>query len=146
MYLYIMYMLVQTVWLGTGYTVIVRYRKDIYVPDRWVLRAQLEIHWQNVDRVLSLFSSRPNWDSPTPSPAGECVLSSYGSGGGYTLTAGEGGVPIQTLGQTLWYSRYLPIYCMHFVFTGMGEGHHTQTICIYVRDPHRSPIFCAFCS
>ncbi len=23
--------------------------------------------------MLSLFSSRRNWDSPTPSPAGECV-------------------------------------------------------------------------
>jgi hypothetical protein len=38
-----------------------------------------------------LFSSRPNWDSPTPSPAAECVLSPFGSGGIYgTLTAGEG--------------------------------------------------------
>ncbi len=26
-----------------------------------------------IDRVLGFFSSRPNWDSPTPSPAGECV-------------------------------------------------------------------------
>ena len=28
---------------------------------------------------------------------------------------GVGGVPIQTRGQTLWYSRYLPIYalCVH---------------------------------
>ncbi len=26
-----------------------------------------------VDRVLSFFSSRRNWDSPTPSPAGECA-------------------------------------------------------------------------
>jgi hypothetical protein len=26
-----------------------------------------------IDRVLSFFSSRWNWDSPTPSPAGECV-------------------------------------------------------------------------
>jgi len=42
--------------------------------------------------------------------------------------------PIPTRGQTLWYSRYL---YMHFVFTGMGEGHYTQTICIYVWDPHR---------
>ncbi len=64
------------------------YRKDIYVPDSWVLRAQPEI--QNVDRVLGFFSSSPNWDSPTPSPAGECVLPSFGSGGGDTLTGGEG--------------------------------------------------------
>ncbi len=28
---------------------------------------------QRVDRVLSLFSSRWNWDSPTLSPASECV-------------------------------------------------------------------------
>ncbi len=36
-------------------------------------------------------SSRPNWDSPTHSPAGECVLPSFGSAvGGYTLTTGEG--------------------------------------------------------
>jgi hypothetical protein len=35
-------------------------------------------------------------------------------GGGYTLAAGEGvgGVPIQTRGQTLWYSRYLPVVYM----------------------------------
>ncbi len=46
---------------------------------------------QNVDRVLGFFSSSPNWDSPTPPPAGECVLPFFGSGGGgYTLTGGEG--------------------------------------------------------
>jgi hypothetical protein len=34
--------------------------------------------------------------------------------GEYTLTAGEGvgGVLIPTRGQTLWYSRYLPIYAL----------------------------------
>jgi hypothetical protein len=26
-----------------------------------------------VDRVLGFFSSRPNWDSPTPSPPDECA-------------------------------------------------------------------------
>jgi hypothetical protein len=29
-----------------------------------------------LDRVLSFFSSRPNWDSPTPSPTGECAFAS----------------------------------------------------------------------
>jgi hypothetical protein len=31
------------------------------------LRLKVESH-HRVDRVLSFFSSRPNWDSPTPSP------------------------------------------------------------------------------
>ncbi len=35
-----------------------------------------------VDRVLSFLSSRPNWDSPTPSHAGECVPPSLVPGGG----------------------------------------------------------------
>jgi hypothetical protein len=29
--------------------------------------------YRRVDRVLGFFSSSPNWDSPTPSPVGECV-------------------------------------------------------------------------
>jgi hypothetical protein len=31
--------------------------------------------------VLSFFSSRWNWDSPNPSPAGECDPPPFGSGG-----------------------------------------------------------------
>ncbi len=42
-------------------------------------------------RVLGLFSSRPNWDSPTPSPAGECVPPSFASGGGGGGVGGGGG-------------------------------------------------------
>ncbi len=34
-----------------------------------------------VDRVLGFFCSRPNWDSPTPSPPGECAPP-FGPGGG----------------------------------------------------------------
>jgi hypothetical protein len=34
-----------------------------------------------VGRVLSFFSSRRNWDSPNPSPAGECAPPPFGSGG-----------------------------------------------------------------
>ncbi len=46
-----------------------------------------------VDRVLGFFSS-PNWDSPSPSPAGECVPPPLVPGGTHSL-AGEGvGVPI----------------------------------------------------
>jgi hypothetical protein len=60
-----------------------------------------------VDRVIDFFSSRPNWDHPSPpttSPAGECSPSLF-SGGEHKL-AGEGvGGPISDKGQTL-YSRY----------------------------------------
>jgi hypothetical protein len=65
-----------------------------------------------VDRVLSFFSCRLNWDSPTPSPAGECVPSLLWFRRVYTLACerGGGGIPIPTRGQTLWYSRYRYIY------------------------------------
>ncbi len=43
-----------------------------------------------VDRVLGFFSSRLNWDSPTPSPAGECVPPPYGSREGTHLLAEKG--------------------------------------------------------
>jgi hypothetical protein len=39
------------------------------------------ISHHRVDRVLGFFYSRPNWDSRTPSPAGECVPPSFSSGG-----------------------------------------------------------------
>jgi hypothetical protein len=44
-----------------------------------------------VDKVLRLFSSRWYWDSPTPSPACECVLLPFGGGGGGVLTLGGRG-------------------------------------------------------
>jgi hypothetical protein len=70
-----------------------------------------------VDRVLSFFSSRPNWDPP-PSPAGDCPPLWFRDGvhsdtNDVDVThslAGEGfgcGVPIRTRGQTLWYSWYM---------------------------------------
>ena len=63
-------------------------------------------HRKNVDRVLGFFSSRPNWDSPTPSPAGECVLPSFGTGGDtHSLRERGWGGPNSDEG------------------TGMGEGH-----------------------
>jgi hypothetical protein len=44
-----------------------------------------------VDRLQSYFSVRPNWDSLTPSPAGECVPPPLvGGGGGFTLACGRG--------------------------------------------------------
>jgi hypothetical protein len=40
--------------------------------------------------VLSYFSSRRNWDSPTPSPAGECAPLPLVPGGGAHSLAREG--------------------------------------------------------
>ncbi len=37
-----------------------------------------------VGRVLSFFSNRQNWDSPNPSPAGECALPLWIRGEGHT--------------------------------------------------------------
>ncbi len=55
-----------------------------------------------------LFSSRRNWDSPTPSPADECVPRPLVQGEGTYTLAGEGmGGLIPTRRQTLLYSRYI---------------------------------------
>jgi hypothetical protein len=45
----------------------------------------------------------PNWDPPTPSSAGECAPSPFGSGGRAHSLAGEGGggVPIPTSGHAV---------------------------------------------
>jgi hypothetical protein len=69
--------------------------------------------WHRVDRALSFFSSRPNWDYPAPSHAGDvCVpfLWFRGGGGDSHSLGGErergcGGVPIPTREKTLRYSR-----------------------------------------
>ncbi len=70
------------------------------------------VRHHRVGRVLSIFSSRRNWDAPNPSPAGECVPPP-GSGGRGTHTRwrerGGGRVPIPTRGHTLWYSLYITV-------------------------------------
>jgi hypothetical protein len=53
-------------------------------------RFMLRHRHHRVYRVQGFFSSRPNWDFPTPSHAGECVPSSFDSGGD-TLMYGRGG-------------------------------------------------------
>ncbi len=62
-----------------------------------------------------LFSSRRNWDSPNPSPAGECAPPPpLGSGGRCTFAGERGGerVPILIKGRTLWYPLYICTNCM----------------------------------
>jgi hypothetical protein len=63
-----------------------------------------------------LFSSRRNWDSPNPSPAGECAHPPFGSGGRGTLAGERGGgrFPIPTRGHTLWYSSYICVLCIQY--------------------------------
>jgi hypothetical protein len=39
-------------------------------------------HSTYIPRLLSFFSSRPNWDFPTPSPASECASPRTKGGGG----------------------------------------------------------------
>ncbi len=66
-----------------------------------------------VDSVLGFFSSRPNCEPPSPSPAGECVPFLWFHEG-YTLAygRGDGGAPIWTRGQTLWYYEYICTLCV----------------------------------
>jgi hypothetical protein len=79
--------------------------------------------------VLSFFSSRRNWDSPSPSPAGKCAPPPpHGSGGRGTLAGerGVGRVPIPTWGHTLWYSLYIHTLC---VTPLEAEAYDTWTDC-----------------
>jgi hypothetical protein len=89
----------------------------------WVLPviSLLLTNTHRVGRVLSIFSSRRNWDSPNPSPAGKRPPH-FGSGGRGTLAGEKGGgrVPIPTRGHTLWYSIYIYVLCANTVYRGCG--------------------------
>jgi hypothetical protein len=68
----------------------------------------LECHRVCPTEKTSFFSSRPNWDSPTPSHGRGCTSTPFGSGGGHICLRERGvGVPIRTRGHILWYSRYI---------------------------------------
>ncbi len=71
----------------------------------------IEADQHRVDRVLSFFSSRRNWDSSNPSPAGECAPHPLVQRGAHPL-AGEGlGESQFQRGHTLWYSVYISTLC-----------------------------------
>jgi hypothetical protein len=65
---------------GTYHTRVALFRSFSLLSLYWVQK----IFKPRVDREISFFSSRPNWDSPNLSHAGECVLPLFGSGGGRT--------------------------------------------------------------
>jgi hypothetical protein len=61
-----------------------------------------------VGRVLSFFSSRRNWDSPTPLAAGECAPPPFGPGGREHSPAAKGVGESQF--QRVTYSVVLYVY------------------------------------
>jgi hypothetical protein len=94
--------------------------------DYLVIALMPESSGHKVGRVQSFLCSRRNWDSPTPSPPGECALPLWFWGKGYTRwrERGRGGrVPIPTRGHTLWYS-YIYVLCASGV--GFCQGKNTQ--------------------
>ncbi len=85
-------------------------------PVSWTRK--VEVNTAQSGRVLSLFSSRRNWDSPNPSPAGKCAPPPFGSGGSGTL-AGERG----------WESP------------SFDEGTNTVVLNIYICVPRKCALF-----
>jgi hypothetical protein len=101
----------------------------VFHPHVDPLTHQLNVKQVRVDhrvgRVLSFFSSRRNWDSPTPRPQAS-VPSPLWLGGRGTLAGERGGgrVPIPTRGHTLWYSLYIcTLWCrLSLLGSRVGPG------------------------
>jgi len=97
---------IQTCVLGIAGFLVVQVQ-TILIPAHTVQRCTyriLNFHAHRVDRVLSFFSRHRNWDSPTLSPASECVPSPWTKGGGTHSPAYEGvwpygGVPLPMSGE-----------------------------------------------
>jgi hypothetical protein len=76
-----------------------------------------------VGRVLSFFSSRRNWDSPTPLAAGECAPPPFGPGGREHSPAEKGvGSPNSEEGT---YTVVLYVY-KYFVVASLFEKYVAQ--------------------
>jgi hypothetical protein len=109
-----------------------------------------------IDRVLSFFSSRPNWDSPSPSHAGECCIPPSLVPGGHTWYRERGwGVPVRTRRHTLCYSRYKCTlwYCVCTTGTrDQGEGWSTEnpklflsgTVCVSAGEAGGKGVFSVY--
>jgi hypothetical protein len=61
-----------------------------FCPLSWRVHHNFDGDGHRVGRVLSFFSTRRNWDSPTPKSAEECAPPPFGPGGGAHSFAGEG--------------------------------------------------------
>jgi hypothetical protein len=89
------------------------------------------LHQKERRAPSSLFLQTSDFGPPPPPPAGECVPVPlpFGSEGTHSLAGEGGGVPILMRGQTLWYSRCIPVP-IYFVeaSTGLEER---------VRQPHK---------
>ncbi len=91
--------------------------------------------------MLSFFSSRRNWDSPTPLAAGECAphpLVRGGREGKLACGRGVGGLPIPTRGHTLW-SIYIKVLCAKIYDIPAERGHvAVEDVCGVAEedDPH----------
>ncbi len=82
-----------------------------YIPEVNTIRSSHTVHSEcmpRVDRVLSFFSSRWNWDSPASHRRWVCPPPLAGGGGVHTRWRERGwGVPIPTREYTPWYSMYI---------------------------------------
>jgi hypothetical protein len=89
-------------------------------PDPVIHQEQDRIS-HRVDRVLSFFSSRRNWDSPNPSPAGECASPPPVLGGGAHSLAREGlGSPNSDEGTCGTLHIYVPYFVGYDLTHDMG--------------------------
>jgi hypothetical protein len=91
----------------TGHVVHIVYR-EFFNPAFQMLKGARH----RADRVLRFFSSSPNWDSPTPSHAIECVPPPPSSGGGEEREWGSPNSDERTDTVVFW------LY-MHFVVPGI---------------------------
>ncbi len=64
-----------------SYNLLQKYENEMIDVNRW---------YHRVGRVLSFFSSRRKWDSPTPLAAGECAPPPFGPGGREHSPAAKG--------------------------------------------------------
>jgi hypothetical protein len=68
-----------------------------------------------VGRVIIFFTSRRNWDSPNPSPVGECAPPPFLGGGAHSLESEGLGEPQFRRGDIHCGTLYIYIQYMYFV-------------------------------
>ncbi len=63
----------QSIYPGSGLYYQRNFASETYIPIFYIEEKSRDLFHHRIVRVLSFFSSRRNWDSPNPSPAGECA-------------------------------------------------------------------------